>query len=36
MNSRGSLVVLDAPRHVIDEFRSCEPLAAGLTFVAEP
>jgi hypothetical protein len=35
MNSRGSLVALDAPTHVIHEFRSCEPLAAGLTFVLE-
>lgn len=31
MNSQGKLVCLDAPDAVIQEFKDCEPLAAGLT-----
>lgn len=35
MNSRGKLVCLDAPKHVWDEIKDCEPLAAGNQFVIE-
>lgn len=30
MNSRGSLVCLDAPGHIYQEFKSMEPLMAGV------
>lgn len=32
MNSQGKLVCLDAPVDVVQEFKDCEPLAAGQTF----
>lgn len=32
MNSQGKLVCLDAPAVVVQEFKDCEPLAAGQTF----
>ncbi|MFI0610078.1 MAG: hypothetical protein ACH37Z_19565 [Anaerolineae bacterium] len=35
MNSRGSLVCMDAPKDVIAEFKACEPLMAGTCFVFE-
>lgn len=31
MNSRGKLVCLDAPQLVIQDFKDCEPLGAGMT-----
>lgn len=33
MNSRGSLVCLDAPASVWAEMKLCEPLAAGSQFI---
>lgn len=35
VNSQGKLVCLDAPKHVWDELKDCEPLAAGNQFTIE-
>lgn len=35
INSKGELVCLEAPKHVWDELKSCEPLAAGLQLTIE-
>jgi hypothetical protein len=32
MNSRGAIVYLNAPKEIIDDIRSCEPLMASTTF----